>query len=250
LTNLASLAEALVPALQAASAFVLQVRRDGVKAMHKDDRSLVTLADHGAEEILIAAVNALTPDIPIIAEEQVAAGGAPASAPARFWLIDPVDGTHGYVHGEDEFTVNLGLVSDGVPVLGLIQHPVSGVLWVGHGDTAWKLAGSRTPIHVRPRPEAPLILTSAKNLNPRTKAFVDAMPQATTRQISSSIKFCWLADGRADLYPRFGETSEWDTAAGQAILAAAGGHTRTPEGAPFRYGKPGFKNGPFIASGG
>jgi 3'(2'), 5'-bisphosphate nucleotidase len=185
-----------------------------------------------------------------VGEEAAAAGILPA-ATGRFWLIDPLDGTKDFVGGGTDYSVNVGLIEDGIPTLGLVLHPPTGLLWTGAtGLGAWK-EGPETPrqaIRARPYPgTAPLVVTSRSHLDERTRAWCAACAGATTQPSGSSLKFCLLAEGAADAYPRFGPTSEWDTAAADAILRAAGGLTLGRDGQPFAYGKPRYLNGPFLA---
>ncbi|WP_194743303.1 3'(2'),5'-bisphosphate nucleotidase CysQ [Thermaurantiacus tibetensis] len=239
----------LEAAMRAAGHAIEAMKAAGLEARDKADRSPVTEADEAAERILEAAVRALEPDATIVGEEAASAGRMPPPS-GRFWLIDPLDGTRDFLAGRDGYTVNLGLVVAGAPVFGLVLHPPSGRLWGGaQGEGAWRLDrdGTRTPIRTRPLPDAPALLVSHAHLDARTRAWVESVPGATRTDAGSSIKFCLLAEGAADAYPRFGPTMEWDTAAGDAVLRAAGGLTLGEDGQPFRYGKPGYRNGPFLA---
>ncbi len=259
--NKALLLERLIPAMRAAGRLIEDMRANGFDVRQKPattgtPRSPVTDADEAAERLLASAIRAIEPDATIVGEEASAAGLQPAPAP-RFWLIDPLDGTKDFVSGGGDYSVNVGLVEDGVPVLGLVLHPPTAVLWAGAaGGGAFRQAadgGGQRPIESRrlatAAGPAPRIVTSRSNLDPRTSAFVAAIPGAEVRPSGSSLKFCLLAEGKADLYPRFGPTSEWDTAAADAVLRAAGGMTHGPDGQPFRYGKAGYRNGPFLAMG-
>jgi len=238
-------------ALEAGTA-ILAVRAAGFDVLHKEDRSVVTEADHRAEAIIAAGLRAATPDIPVIAEEEVAAGCITAAAP-RFWLVDPLDGTREFTAGNNDFAVNIGLVRDGRPVLGVVGIPASGELFggiVGHG--AWKRhGGTETPIAARtPPPEGLTVLASRFHGDTaRLDAFLAGRKVARTTNFGSSVKFCRLAEGAADLYPRFGRTMEWDTCAPQAVLEAAGGSVRTLAGKPLGYGKSGWENPHFVAAG-
>ena len=252
----ARLIERLTPAMQAAGQLIERHRAAGATARQKpgDDgrgASPVTDADEEAEALLAAAIRAVDEQAVIIGEEAVAAGIRP-EAGQRFWLIDPLDGTRDYVDGGQDYTFNIGLVEDGVPMVGLVLHPPTGTLWTGAiGLGAWKEAPGLPRIAIRSRPLAtpPLVVTSRSHLDPRTRAWVDALGSSDCRPSGSSLKFCLLAEGAADIYPRFGPTSEWDTAAADAILRAAGGATLAPGGEPFAYGKPDYLNGPFLALG-
>lgn len=228
-----------------------QLKAAGLEARDKADASPVTDADEAAERILEAAVRALEPDATIVGEEAASAGHLPPPS-GRFWLIDPLDGTRDFLAGRDGYTVNLALVVEGAPVFGLVLHPPTARLWEGAaGEGAWRLDrnGSRTRLRTRPLPDAPALVVSHSHLDERTKAWAEAVPGATRTNAGSSIKFCLLAEGAADAYPRFGPTMEWDTAAGDAVLRAAGGVTLGGDGRAFGYGKPGYRNGPFLALG-
>lgn len=248
----AELLEALSPAMRAAGELIERLRAGGVVQRDKADRSPVTEADEAAEKLLEAAIVALDPHAVIVGEEAAAAGRTPGAA-ARFWLIDPLDGTRDFINGGQDYSVNIGLVEDGVPVLGLVLHPPTATLWTGaDGLGAWKEAppAARRAIRARPYPGvAPHIVTSRLHLDDETKAWCGRCAGATTFPSGSSLKFCLLAEGEADVYPRFGPTSEWDTAAADAILRAAGGTTLGTDGQPFGYGKPRHLNGPFLALG-
>ncbi len=218
----------------------------------KDDASPVTLADQRAEALIVAALNRLAADIPIVAEEAVAAGQVPAVG-ARFWLVDPLDGTKEFIKRNGEFTVNIALVEDGWPVLGVVGAPALGLLYGGAtGSGAWvEDAGGRRALQCRGVPaEGLTVVASASHGDPvALDAFLQGSCVASRRAIGSSLKLCLLAAGEADVYPRFGRTMEWDIAAGHAVLAAAGGSVTDLAGAPLRYGKPGFENPAFVARG-
>ncbi|MGQ5702065.1 3'(2'),5'-bisphosphate nucleotidase CysQ [Sandaracinobacteroides sp. A072] len=247
----ARLIERLTPAMREAGALIERLRASGVTHRDKTDKSPVTEADEAAERLLANAIRALDPVAVIIGEEAAEAGDKP-QAGRRFWLIDPLDGTRDYVEGGQDYSVNIGLVEDGVPTLGLVLHPPSETLWTGSpGLGAWKESrgGARARIHARSLSSPPVVVTSRSHLDDRTKAWVAALANAESRPSGSSLKFCLLAEGLADIYPRFGPTSEWDTAAADAILRAAGGITLGTDGTPFGYGKPGYLNGSFLALG-
>lgn len=248
----AELLEALSPALRAAGALIEELKAKGLVQRDKADKSPVTEADEAAEALLAAAIRALEPDAVIVGEEAVAGGIIPDIAP-RFWLVDPLDGTRDFIGGGPDYSVNVGLVEDGVPVLGLVLHPPSATLWTGaRGLGAWKEspAEARHAIRTRPLPPtAPRIVTSRSHLDEQTRAWAAACPGADTHPSGSSLKFCLLAEGAADAYPRFGPTCEWDTAAADAILRAAGGTTLGPDGAALGYGKARYLNGAFLALG-
>ncbi len=235
-----------------AAAAILAIRARGFEVSRKADRSLVTEADQASKALITARLREAAPEIPVIAEEAVAGGAVFAASPC-FWLVDPLDGTREFTDGNDEFAVNIGLVRDGRVVLGVVGVPATGELFgaiVGMG--AWKrLGGRETPVHARKAPpEGLTVLASRHHGDPaRLEAFLAGRRVAKTMNFGSSLKFCRLAEGIADLYPRFGRTMEWDTAAPQAVLEAAGGTVRTFDGAPLRYGKPGWENPHFVCTG-
>ena len=240
---------ALVGAMRAAADWIQAVRARGVVARDKTDDSPVTEADEGAEQILADAILHIEPDAVIVGEEGVAAGHRPDVA-RRFWLIDPLDGTRDFVNGGSAYTVNVGLIIDGAPVLGLVLHPPTGRLWMGvagHGSVLKGMGDTLYPLTPRPLAGAPRIVVSHSHLDARTQAWIDAVPGAQRTSAGSSIKLCMLAEGTADAYPRFGPVMEWDTAAGDAILRAAGGIMLDEHGLPYRYGKPDYANTPFLA---
>ena len=242
-----ALAEAITEIARAAGVEILAVRKRGAAVREKADRSPVTDADEAANALIVARLRALTPDIPIIAEESVAAGDIPAIGP-RFWLVDPLDGTREFIADRDEFTVNIALIEEGRPTLGVVGVPARNELYGGAADLgAWSENG---PIAARPVPDTdPLAVASRSHGSIETEAWLDNHGITHTIRAGSSVKFCRLAEGAADLYPRFGRTMEWDTAAGHAVLVAAGGSVRILDGTDLLYGKPGFENPHFIARG-
>jgi len=248
----------LLPAVKSiareAGQVILRYYTDTVSAHVKADGSPVTAADHAAEAVILPALHHLTPNIPVISEEQHAAGNSPAGDHRTFWLVDPLDGTRSFVDHTGEFTVNIGLVSDGVPVLGVMYLPVDGDLYAAAGPgTAVHCAQGRGDVHISARtmPADGLGVLSSRSHGDRAKLenFLQGKLVREHRHSSSARKFCLLACGEADIYPRFGPTGEWDTAAGHAILLAAGGSIETPDGKPLEYGKPNYLNGEFVAYG-
>jgi 3'(2'), 5'-bisphosphate nucleotidase len=231
---------------------VMAVYASDFEVRGKTDASPVTLADEQAEAVIVAALRELAPGVPIVAEEAVAAGQVPQAA-ARFWLVDPLDGTKEFISRNGEFTVNIALIEDGTPVLGVVLAPAIGRLFagsVGHG--AWvEEGGERRPIHCRRVPPEGLTVVASRSHGDADAldAFLGGRLVAALRNAGSSLKLCLVAAGEADLYPRLGRTMEWDIAAGHAVLAAAGGRVTDLAGAPLRYGKPGFDNPHFVASG-
>jgi len=241
-------------AARAAAIPILEVYREDFAVRHKSDASPVTLADERAEALIIAALESATPDIPVIAEERAAARGLDALPPPRFWLVDPLDGTREFIKRNGEFTVNIGLVEGDRVVLGVVHVPVTGMTYSACGrNTAARQERDAPPrpiaARVAPASGAIIIHSRSHADEARLAAFAATLPQAERRISGSSVKFCLLAAGEADCYPRFGTTMEWDTAAGQAVLEGAGGSVTTLDGAPLRYAKPGFRNSDFIARG-
>jgi 3'(2'), 5'-bisphosphate nucleotidase len=237
-----------------AGAAILDIYAQAFAIRQKVDESPVTRADEQAEAIIVERLAAMTPDIPIIAEERAAAIGLPGAAPPRFWLVDPLDGTKEFIARNGEFTVNIALVEGGRPVMGIVYAPAQNVIYAAAGrGTATRQQGQAPakPIAARPVPaRGAIVVHSRSHADERQlAAYVATLPDGQCRVSGSSIKFCLLASGEADLYPRFGRTMEWDTAAGHAILEAAGGVVTTLDGMPLRYGKPGFANPDFIAYG-
>lgn len=244
------LIDALAPALRDAGALIERVRLAGIVAREKADASPVTEADEQAETLLTAAIAAVDPGALIVGEESCAAAGRPAPT-ARFWLVDALDGTRDFVGGGADYSVNVALIEAGVPILGLVLAPRTGILWAGAaGVGAYREAdgGARQRLLASPWRAPPRVVASRSHPDKATMDYCAAIG-GELRQSGSSLKFCLLAEGEADVYPRFGPTSEWDTAAGDAVLRAAGGMTREAGGTPFPYAKPGFRNGPFLAVG-
>jgi 3'(2'), 5'-bisphosphate nucleotidase len=235
-----------------AGAAILEIRRSGFDVLRKEDRSPVTAADHAAEAIIVAGLRAATPDIPVIAEEEVSAGHVTAPS-AAFWLVDPLDGTREFAAGNDEFAVNIGLVRNGRVVLGVVGVPAAGEMFGGIvGGGAWKRsAAGQVPIIARMPPEDGIVVVASRHHGDagQLDAFLKGKRVARMLNFGSSLKFCRLAEGIADFYPRFGRTMEWDTCAPQAVLEAAGGSVRTLDGAALGYGKPGWENPHFVCGG-
>ncbi len=248
---LTDLLDAIVPAVHAAGAAIEAVRVAGIVARGKAAASPVTDADEAAEAIIVAALGRLDPSTPIVAEEAHAAGHRPLPGP-RFWLIDPLDGTRDFVAGRAAYSVNVALVEDDRPVLGLVLSPRDGVLWAGAagaGAFRQRPGEARTVIAVRRAAAPPTVVVSHSHLDDLTKGYLSHIGLVDLEPAGSSLKFCRLAEGSADVYPRYGPTMEWDTAAGHAVLLAAGGAMRGPSGRDFAYGKPGYRNGAFLAVG-
>ena len=235
-----------------AAAAINAVRAAGFAVEHKRDNSPVTAADRIAEALILDGLHQAAPDIPAVAEE--AHAQAAIAVPAgRFWLVDPLDGTRGFAAGRDDFAVNIGLVEHGRPVLGAVALPAEGTVYGGIvGRGAWKEdAGGRRPIRARKLPpEGGVAMVSRRHdTDPRIPAFLTMRSVARVVSLGSAMKFCRLAEGVADLYPRRGPTMEWDTAAPEAVLLAAGGAMADWSGAAMRYGKAGWENPGFLATG-
>jgi 3'(2'), 5'-bisphosphate nucleotidase len=250
--ELRELLDAARRAAREAAIEILEIYRTPFEVRQKSDASPVTAADELAEKIITAALLHAAPDIPVIAEE-MAERSAPQPS-ARYWLVDPLDGTKEFVAKSGEFSTNIGLIADGRPVLGVIHLPHANVTYAAAGaGTATRQQGDgpAIPIETRAVPAAaPIVIRSRSHgNNERLAAYLSSLSSAQIRVAGSAAKFCFIAEGSADLYPRFGTTMEWDTAAGQAILEAAGGSVVTFDGAPLRYGKPGFRNSEFLARG-
>ncbi len=223
---------------------------NGYTKNKKSDDSPVTEADIAANNYIIEKLSVLVPNIPIIAEEDEVLG---SSEHKRFFLVDPLDGTRSFVRGEPEFTVNIGLIENNKPVFGVIYCPPQDILYFGLvGGNAYKQTGSTSPqiIKTRPAPKGGLtVVRSRSHPSKATNTYLETLHIKELVSGSSSVKFCMVAEGSADIYPRFGRTMEWDTAAGHAILVAAGGKVEKIDGNAFLYGKQGFENPEFIAYG-
>lgn len=225
--------------------------RSGAAVRTKDDSSPVTEADEAADRLIVGGLREAAPDIPVISEESIGAARAPAGG--RFWLVDPLDGTKEFIGRTGEFTVNIALIEEGRPVLGVLHAPALDETYVADGEgQAVRIIGGAVPQPVRARAVpavGPVVVASSAHRDAETDAFIAGRRPSRIARAGSALKFGLLARGAADLYPRFGRTMEWDTAAGHAVLAAAGGDVRTVDGGALRYGKPGFANPPFIARG-
>jgi len=230
---------------------ILEVYGSDAVAAEKSDGSPVTTADTRAEAVILAGLAEIAPDIPVLAEEAVSAGHVPDVTGGAFWLVDPLDGTKEFLSRNGEFTVNIALVEDGVPVLGVVHLPALDVTYVGSPGLAERRDGAgTTQIAVRAVPDEGFdVLTSRSHSDEATEQFIAAIPVHQRISAGSSLKFCRVAEGAADLYPRMGRTMEWDTAAGHAVVLAAGGMVCTVDGDPLRYGKAGHDNPAFIAYG-
>lgn len=238
---------------------IMRFRDLGFDKNQKTDGSPVTEADLAADQIINQGLRALAPDITAITEETFNA--SEDTNPVQYWCVDPLDGTKGFINGGRDFTVNIALIDQGYPVLGVIYAPAMGVLWGGADGRAWKrmaeasgemtleAMGDAIPIAARPaRLNKPDVVATKAHRSPALEQWITQIDAGEAIAVGSSLKFCSIAEGDADLYPRMGPTMEWDTAAGQAILEAAGGQMVAPDGMRFAYGKPGRLNGYFSAT--
>ncbi|MBF6025564.1 3'(2'),5'-bisphosphate nucleotidase CysQ [Lysobacter niastensis] len=248
------LREGVIALAQDAAAAILGIYDSEFAVQHKDDDSPLTAADLAAHRCIVDGLARLTPDIPVLSEES--AHEVPTAMRrqwTRLWLVDPLDGTREFVKRNGEFTVNIALIEDGVAVFGVVQAPVTGQLWHGGATLgAFLRQGDReTQLRVRAPATSPLrVAASRSHRDTRTEGFIARMGEVEPLGLGSSLKFCRLAEGGLDVYPRFGPTSEWDTAAGQCVLEGAGGGVFDPQGRPFRYNqRERILNGDFIALG-
>lgn len=219
---------------------------------YKADKSPITEADRAANAIIVEGLHRLTPEIPILSEESAHAPWEKRRHWHRFWLVDPIDGTKEFTNRTDEFTVNIALIEHGQPVVGVVTAPaLKEAFWGIKGEGAWKRDpdGRIRRIHVVVPATVKRVVASKAHLNDETKAFIATLGSTETVQAGSSLKFCRIAEGKADLYPRIGPTCEWDTGAAHAVLEAAGGKVETLERRPLCYGKEQLENPHFVASG-
>lgn len=254
--ELLKIAESLIPVVEHAGQIELKYFHDEFEVMGKGDGSPVTLADQEAEAYIKEQLLALYPGIPFVGEEDTEAGIVPSISGGTFWLVDALDGTKQFISKSGEFTVNIGLIVDFKPAMGIIYAPATEELYYGAEGAAYKREGAEAPVN---KIEARVmgdsdwtIFDSRHHTNTeKLKEYFDCSKIKETIKFGGSLKFCKIAEGVADMYPRFWATSEWDTAAGHAILDAAGGSVETPEGGEFTYGKVAdkFENGFFIAYG-
>ena len=252
------LREGVIAIARDAAAAILDIYDSEFAVQHKDDNSPLTAADMAAHHCIIDGLALLTPDIPVLSEESAHEVSAAQRRPwSRLWVVDPLDGTREFVKRNGEFTVNIALVEQGVAVFGVVQAPVTGDLWHGGaGLGAFRRDGDTdVALHARNPALPPLrVAASRSHRDGRSEAFIGRMlhsfGEVEPLRLGSSLKFCRLAEGGMDVYPRFGPTSEWDTAAGQCVLEGAGGCVLDAEGRPLRYNqRDTILNGDFIALG-
>ncbi|KPQ29175.1 MAG: 3'(2'),5'-bisphosphate nucleotidase [Marinobacter excellens HL-55] len=235
-----------------ASEKVLHIYHSDFKVNYKEDHSPITAADLAAHDIILRGLRNISRDIPILSEEGAEIPWEDRKHWRRFWLIDPIDGTKDFTQRTGEFTVNIALIEDGEPVMGVVTAPaLKEAFWgiKGEGASMRNRTGRIHRIRVIEPRRILRVVASKNHLNEETRTFIDRLGPHETVQAGSSLKFCRIAEGHADIYPRMGPTSEWDTAAAHAILLAAGGNVQTAQGEPLKYGKEDVLNPHFIAAG-
>jgi 3'(2'), 5'-bisphosphate nucleotidase len=215
----------------------------------KDDRSPVTLADEVAHDILVQGLQRIDPETPVVSEEAEAAAFESRRGWRRFWLVDPLDGTKEFIKRRAEFTVNVALILDGEPVLGVVLAPALDLLyWAVKGQGAWREEKGGSPERIYSRPPVPgtplTVVESLSHPSPELEQYLQTIPVARRVKAGSSLKFCWVAEGRADIYPRLGPTMEWDVAAGDCVYRQSGPHGERPS--PLTYNKPDLRNTSFV----
>lgn len=254
--DLAEWGRTLAKITEEAAVVILPFWKTELAVAQKADESPVTEADRAGERLILQRLAELWPDVPVISEEHASEFGAPEAIGPRFFLVDPVDGTKAFVRGDPNFTVNIGLIDHGVPVAGAVCAPATGEVWFTTAEGAVKRTGvgsAETPARIRPWPKGHALGLVSHTMREEKAAELAAEYGFDLRApMDSSIKMCRIAEGSADIYPRHGPTSEWDTAAAHAVLVAAGGSFTQPDGSPFLYGKAdqAFRNGWFVARGG
>jgi len=249
--DLHALGKGLMPIVDRAGAAIMRVYGAGFTVQHKEDDSPLTLADLESQKVILEGLSALTPEIPILSEESAQAPWAERQTWRELWVVDPLDGTREFVKRNGEFTVNIALVVEHEPVLGIVAAPAQGLLYwgaVGIGAFSHHRGCAQLPIQVSPPADPLRVVGSRSHASVETTNYLKGVKPHVITGIGSSLKFCLVAEGKADLYPRFGPTSEWDTAAGQALLEAAGGHVTRLDGHRLRYNcRETVINGDFLA---
>lgn len=249
-SNIFQLTAPLLRTVHEAGNVIMDIYKQDFEVEYKQDESPVTKADQRAEEVILASLKNLAPDIPVIAEEAASAGQVPEVG-SRFFLVDPLDGTKEFVSKNGEFTVNIALIDHGVPIFGIVYAPAISLLYATLNENhAVKVTldvespfpdqieqGFKVLKTMSPEPDGLRVIASRSHMNEETRSFLDNLKVASLINAGSSLKFCRLAEGSADIYPRFAPTMEWDTAAGHAVLLAAGGSVLAPDNQPLRYGK-------------
>ena len=252
--NRAELLANITRLAEEAGALILEIYNSDFAVREKGDGSPVTMADEAAEAHIMAGLRGLTPDIPAVGEEESSQGIDIEVGSGPFWLVDPLDGTKEFINRRTEFTVNIGLIEHGAPTMGVVHAPAMDVTYAGAGPgTATRRQGAEPakPIRARTVPATGAVVTASRSHGDmeRIQQLMDSRAMSRMITTGSSIKFCLIAAGEADIYPRYGHTREWDTAAAHAVLAAAGGTVRTLAGDELAYGKAHFLNPEFIAQG-
>ncbi len=241
----------LEPIARAAGDAILAIYRQPFAVEYKQDESPLTAADQGAHEVIVQALARLTPDIPVLSEESDAETMQARLGWSRYWLVDPLDGTKEFVSRNGEFTVNIALIDHGRPVWGLVYAPVLDKLWYGGKEVgAWRVAdGTHKAIQTRPHEagQAWRVVGSRNHLSQATLDYLAPLGEVELVSMGSSLKFCIIAEGGAELYPRLAPTCEWDTAAAQAVLEGAGGSVTQLDGSALAYNKPDILNPWFVA---
>ncbi|QJT20784.1 3'(2'),5'-bisphosphate nucleotidase CysQ [Aeromonas media] len=241
----------LEPIARAAGDAILAIYRQPFVVEYKQDESPLTAADQGAHEVIVQALARLTPDIPVLSEESDAETMQARLGWSRYWLVDPLDGTKEFVSRNGEFTVNIALIDHGRPVWGLVYAPVLDKLWYGgKGMGAWCVAdGKHKAIQTRPHEAGQVwrVVGSRNHLSQATLDYLAPLGEVELVSMGSSLKFCIIAEGGAELYPRLAPTCEWDTAAAQAVLEGAGGSVTQLDGSALAYNKPDILNPWFVA---
>jgi 3'(2'), 5'-bisphosphate nucleotidase len=249
--DLTSLAKALMPIVERAGAAIMQIYDGAFAVQHKDDNSPLTLADLESQRVIIDGLKRLTPEIPILSEESAAAPWAERRTWQDLWVVDPLDGTREFVKRNGEFTINIALIVQHEAVLGVVSAPAQNLVYwgaAGHGAFTRAHGSEARAIHVAPAQRPLRVLGSRSHASAQTAAYLARLGPHVVSGMGSSLKFCLLAQGKAELYVRFGATSEWDTAAGQALLEAAGGHVTRMDGHRLRYNcRESLINGDFVA---
>jgi 3'(2'), 5'-bisphosphate nucleotidase len=250
--NQQSLLDQVLEIADTASRKVMEIYQTDFQVQTKDDNSPITEADIASHHVIVDGLTALTPDIPILSEESANAPWEERKTWTRFWLVDPIDGTKDFTNRTGEFTVNIALIENGEPVMGVVTAPALGdAYWGIKGQGAWKREadGSTRRLAVENPPQAIRAVASKNHMNEDTRHFIEQLGEHQLVQAGSSLKFCRIAEGQADIYPRLGPTCEWDTGAAHAVLVAAGGKVTQLDGTPLAYGKEEVLNPYFVASG-
>lgn len=250
--NHQSLLDKVLEIADAASRKVMEIYQTDFEVQTKDDDSPITAADIASHHVIVDGLKALTPDIPILSEESANAPWDERKGWTRFWLVDPIDGTKDFTNRTGEFTVNIALIENGEPVMGVVTAPaLEEAYWGIKGQGAWKREadGSTRKLEVVNPPKAVRAVASKNHMNEETRTFIEQLGDHELVQAGSSLKFCRIAEGQADIYPRLGPTCEWDTGAAHAVLVAAGGKVTQLDGTPLAYGKEDVLNPYFVASG-